>query len=161
MILHEKNDKLKEAYQVAKIHLERMQYAHRKIEECFPLDIPGYEKIDDDALSYFDQFVYRFSKLQDCMGAKLFKSILDNLGEDTRGVPFIDILSRLEVLNIIDRSDDWLSLREIRNVLAHEYPFNQQEIVDGLNLLHNHYKSLIAIWQKLEAYLVSRFGFLV
>ncbi len=160
MILLEENDKLREAYQVAKIHLERMHYAHQKIGKYFPLDISGYEKIDDDTLSYFDQFVYRFSKLQDCMGAKLFKSILDNLGEDTRGVPFIDILSRLEALHIIDSSNDWLSLREIRNVLAHEYPFNQQEIVDGLNLLYDHYKLLIAIWQQLEEYLLSRFGFI-
>jgi hypothetical protein len=95
------------------------------------------------------------------MGAKLFKSILDNLGEETQGIPFIDILSKLEALHIIDSSDNWLVLREIRNVLAHEYPFNQQEVVDGLNLLHEHYELLTTIWRKIEEYMLPRFEFIV
>lgn len=153
---NENHDKLKEAYLVAKIHLERMQYAYSKIEHQFPLNIKLYEKISDEDLSFFDQFVFRFSKLQDCMGAKLFKAILDSLGEDTRGIPFIDILFKLEALHIIESADSWLVLREIRNALAHEYPSNQQEVIEGLNSLHAHYQLLLSIWRTVGEFLRSR-----
>lgn len=157
-MLREENDKLKTAYQVSKIHWERMRYAYRKIEPFFPLNTERYATIDNDTLSYFDQFVYRFSKLQDSLGAKLFKSILDSLGEETRGVPFIDILSRLEALGILDSADEWLLLREIRNNLAHEYSLDKQEIADGLNLLYEHYGILSNIWNKTEGYILKKFG---
>lgn len=141
---------------VAKIHLDRMQYVYGKIEHQFPLNIKLYEKISDEDLSLFDQFVFRFSKLQDCMGAKLFKAILDNLGEDTRGIPFIDILFKLEALHIIESADSWLILREIRNTLAHEYPSNQQEVIEGLNALHAHYNLLLSVWHTIDEFLRLR-----
>ncbi len=35
MFLHEEKDKLKSAYPISKIHLERMLFAYRKIEAFF------------------------------------------------------------------------------------------------------------------------------
>ena len=49
--------------------------------------------------------------------------------------PFRDILNRLEQLKIIDSSDTWLALRELRNDLAHEYPVMPEETIDKLNHL--------------------------
>lgn len=57
-------------------------------------------------LAYSDQCIYRFAKLQDCMGAKLFKSILLYQGENVNK-PFLDILNQLEKLEIID-VDEWV-----------------------------------------------------
>lgn len=161
MILREQNDILNESYKVCLIHIERMQYAYGKIHHLFPLNIDSFSKTDADILSYFDQFVYRFSKLQDFIGAKLFKSILDNLGEETRGLPFIDLLNKLESLNIIDDSEDWFLLREIRNMISHEYPFKKEEIVEGLNLLSANYELLLKIWTKIENFILERFSFLI
>jgi len=42
---------------------------------------------------------------------------------------FIDILNRLEELEIADKAE-WLKLREIRNDIAHEYSFNKDEVVE-------------------------------
>ncbi len=39
-----------------------------------------------------------------------------------------------ESLELIDKNE-WLNLRELRNEIAHEYSFNQDEIVDNLKLL--------------------------
>ncbi|MFZ4582913.1 MAG: hypothetical protein ACOYM7_09710 [Paludibacter sp.] len=161
MILFEKNDKLNEAYQTSRIHLDRMQFAYSKIQTYFPLSMEGYLKITDEELSFFDQFIYRFSKLQDAMGAKLFISVLINLGEDTKGIPFIDIVQRLEKLHIIESAEDWFKLREIRNILTHEYPFHKQEIVDDLNLLFEHYNSMLSVWQQLENYIIDKFSYLI
>lgn len=41
------------------------------------------------------------SKLQDAMGAKLFRYILEHLNEDISSLPMRDILNRLERYNII------------------------------------------------------------
>ncbi|MBB3187224.1 hypothetical protein [Microbacter margulisiae] len=161
MILYEKDDKLKEAYRVSKLHLERMMSAYSKIAPCFPLTIERYDTMEPDLLAYFDQFVYRFSKLQDSMGGKLFKAILENLGEETRNVPFIDLLNKLEALTILDNATDWLILRDIRNIIAHEYPFHQQEVIEGLNQIHVNYSTLLHIWSTVESYLFKKFSYVM
>lgn len=69
------------------------------------------------------------------MGTRLFPSILENLEEDMEGKPFIDLLTKMENLNLIDDHRKWLKLRETRNLATHEYPFFAPEIIEGLNLL--------------------------
>ena len=147
MIISEKEDRLKEAVLLCNIHVERMSFAFKKIEKYFPFT----------EQQYIDQLIFRFSKLQDCMGGKLFPAILENLGEETRGLPFIDMLSKLEELNLIDNSRDWLILRETRNIVTHEYPFITNEIIEGLNLLSKHYALIIQIWKHLDEYVKKRF----
>jgi hypothetical protein len=80
------------------------------------------------------------------MGVRMFPALLVLLGEDVEGKPFIDILLKLEKLNIIENHKDWLLLRETRNVVTHEYPFYVPEIIEGLNLLHDQSSKLSTIW---------------
>ena len=94
--LSDKRDKLMEAVQLCTIHSERMSFAWGKIKMHFPLDKERYVHLQPEELSYFDQLIFRFSKLQDSMGGKLFPAILENLGEDVRELPFIDRLTKLE-----------------------------------------------------------------
>ena len=161
MILFEKNDKLNEALQTSRLHLARLQYAYSKIQHFFPITIESYLKITEDELSYFDQFIYRFTKLQDTIGSKLFKSILINLGEDTQDTPFIDIVMKLEKLQVIRSAEEWFQLREIRNLLTHEYPFYEQEVVDDLNLLFERFQLLLSNWNQTEAFVRNKFGYLI
>lgn len=79
--------------------------------------------------------VFRFTKLQDELGTNTFRYVLVYLQEDILDKPFRDILNRLEQLKIIDSSDTWLALRELRNDLAHEYPIMFEETIDKLNHL--------------------------
>ena len=69
------------------------------------------------------------------MGTNTFRYALIYLQEDILDKPFRDILNRLERLKIIDSSDTWLALRELRNDLAHEYPSMLDETIDKLNHL--------------------------
>jgi len=68
-----------------------MEFAYSKISNLFPLNLVQYESISQEELSYFDQFIFRFTKLQDCMGNKLFKYILESLAENTRELSLIDM----------------------------------------------------------------------
>ena len=70
------------------------------------------------------------------MSRKLFPLILQGLGEYTPEMPFIDMLHKLEKLSVIEDAEKWCDPRKIRNLVTHEYPGNEKEIVDGLNELH-------------------------
>ena len=153
----EKKDRLREAVLLCSIHAGRMRFAWEKIQKHFPLNKEKYTRLQPEEYSFIDQLIFRFSKLQDSMGGKLFPAILENLGEDIEGLPFIDRLTKLEELNIIPDADEWILLRETRNIATHEYPFVTDEVIRGLNLLNNHYQSMMKIWERVESYVKTRF----
>jgi len=121
--------------QKCQVHLRRLHYAVNQTERFFPIDNERYQRLDDAQIGNIDQLVFRFTKLQDELGTNTFRYVLVYLQEDIIDKPFRDILNRLERLKIIDSSDTWLSLRELRNDLAHEYPMMLEETIDKLNHL--------------------------
>ncbi len=97
-----------------------------------------------------NSFLFNFAKLQDKIGAKLFRDVLYELKEiDDLSMTMIDVLNTLEKLEILDSVSDWDTLREIRNTLSHEYPFNIDERVENINLALNGYIKLKNIFGKL------------
>lgn len=138
-----------------------MEFAYSKISNLFPLNLVQYESISQEELSYFDQFIFRFTKLQDCMGNKLFKYILESLAENTRELSLIDMVAKAEQLNIIESAETWFTLRLIRNKLAHEYLFNTEEILAGLNELHFNFQILLKTWKHTETFMKKKFGYLM
>ena len=150
-------DKLKESLKLCDVHHERMFYAYGKVRNKFPLTATSYERLSKDELSYFDQLIFRFSKLQDSMGRRLFPDLLEALGEDIYDKPFIDKLNILERLELLDDHKTWLNLRETRNLVTHEYPIESSEIIEGLNDLAEGVETLSGIWENLESYIRNRF----
>lgn len=128
-------ERLTTSLQKCRIHLQRLQYAVSQTERLFPLDRERYQLLTDAQIGNIDQIVFRFTKLQDELGTNTFRYILVYLKEDILDKPFRDILNKLERLRIIDSSDTWLALRELRNDLAHEYPMMLEETIDKLNHL--------------------------
>ncbi len=59
-------------------------------------------------------------------------------------------------LLLIDRAQDWIELRQTRNVLAHEYPFDVELQVEELNLLTDDVERLSSIWIRLKEYAQDR-----
>ena len=152
----EYNAKLKTIIETCNIHRGRMLYAQGSLEKIFPVGTDNLKTLTPDQISFTDQLIYRFSQLQDTIGNKLFPLIIEGLGEDSRNKPFIDILNRLEKLSIIDSADKWLSLREIRNIVTHEYPDNDEEIADGLNQLFREANYLSTTFDNLKEYIIKR-----
>lgn len=101
-------------------------------------------------LRILDQFNIRFTTLQDVLGSKVFPRILNQLGEDVRSLAFIDVLSRLEALGFIDSADTWLSLREQRNRLSHDYPDDPAILAAELNSALGASEILLEYWQYLQ-----------
>ena len=104
-------------------HTKTIQTAKKHIANQFPLDIENYHNIGEMESSFIDQMVYRFSKLQDTMGEKIFPSLLTLLGESVKNKPFIDRLNRLEELELLEMQT-WMHLRKVRNDISHEYSLN-------------------------------------
>lgn len=124
-------------------------------------DIDYYELTNQEITSSFfeeynntrivNSFLFNFSKLQDKIGAKLFKNVLYELKEiDDINIPMIDVLNHLEKLNILENQEDWDSLREMRNILSHEYPFDIEERCENIILALQGYTKLKIIYKNLK-----------
>ena len=127
-------DNLNESYK----HLLRLENAFEALKKnyTFPINIENFKVILENIehLAYSDQIIYRFSKLQDCMGAKLFKSVLLYEGENVNK-PFLDILNQLEAIDIIN-VDEWFEIRDLRNEIAHDYEDNDEIAINILNTIY-------------------------
>jgi len=75
---------------------------------------------EPDSVPCTDQLIYRFSKLQDAMGKKLFRAYLSMVGEMDETMTMIDVLNKLEKWHLLERSF-WKRVRDIRNEIAHNY----------------------------------------
>src|SRR5690554_5878109 len=149
MLTNELADKLGETLVVCSLHHKRMMFSFNSIRHYFPLTQEAFGSISQLDMALFDQLIYRFSKLQDVMGARLFKQILEALEEDVTGLPFIDILYKLEKLNLLPDAKSWMILRQTRNIVAHEYPAFSETQIEELNLLPEQVLLLEQIWKSL------------
>ena len=148
--------KLKEYLTQCDIHLKRINYAYNKMKDFMPLNYANYELLGDEEIEHIDQLIFRYSKLQDTIGAKLFPKILKLLGEDIKPMSFIDRLNRLEELGFVNK-DEWMYLREIRNSVAHEYFTNVYLIVDSINELYNSVDKIKDIYENIKNKLKEKF----
>jgi len=64
-------------------------------------------------------------------------------------IPFIDLLNRLEKLNILESAEEWIELRQIRNVLFHTYEDEPEEMSIAINDIFNKKQTIEKIYQKL------------
>lgn len=105
------------------------------------IDKSLFEAYDNQRI--VNSFLFNYMKIQDKIGAKLFRTILFELREiDDDSVPMLDILNRLEKLNLIESTGDWDTLREIRNAIAHEYPLDMEERIENIAMALEGYRTL-------------------
>jgi hypothetical protein len=147
----DKKDSLDEKLYECNMHKKRLQSARTKLKPLMPLTLEVYEDMDDIFSMVIDQMIFRFSKLQDTLGDKVFSKLLELSGEDVKKMTFLDKLNRLEELEILTK-ESWMHLREYRNEIAHEYSFNQDEVVDSINLIYEKSDVLIAILDTLQRF---------
>ena len=137
-------------------HQARVLRAYGKMKSKLPLSIDTYSHLSEDDIEHIDQFLFRFSRLQDAMGKKLFHTLLLLLEEPVRDMPFVDILNHLERLGFL-KAQDWLDLRNMRNNIAHEYSLETDELVDSLNAILEEKDKLLFIYEAMREYCEERF----
>ena len=136
----------------ANVHLARIYEAIDELGKKYQFPIAQEQfaelltnRID---LAFADQIIYRFSKAQDTIGAKLFKAFLLYQGENVDR-PFLDILNELEKLHIVD-VEEWFVLREIRNDITHDYEDNRDQARLILNNIYQYRGELRQILVEIE-----------
>ena len=131
---------------------------HQKRSKAALDEIVSWKTINSEIFNNFEKiktidiFIYRFIKLQDMMGEKLFKIFLDEIGEYKDNMSLLDILDKLEKFEIIKNAYDWMEYRKLRNQLTHEYPNNEDEIIEGIILAIDVYKEIDTIFNNIIRY---------
>lgn len=148
--------KLASAIHECDAHLRRQARARLRLVEFFPLNKAGLQSLDDDRVEHIDQFIYRFTKLQDAMGTRLFPSLVTLLDGDDRPRPFLDILADLEKYGVISDARIWQFFRNLRNNFAHEYPENAEQTVDSLNALYDRWAEFEQLYLDTRAFVERR-----
>ena len=145
-------EKLNKIINEIEIHLKRINEAFEELEtkHKFPLNSGEFEEIliNKVSLAFADQIIYRFSKAQDSIGAKLFKTYLLYQGENV-DKPFLDILDRFEKMKILN-IDKWFLLREIRNEIANEYEDEDEKAMEILNSIYKYKSELNDILEEIK-----------
>ena len=144
---------LKETIATAYLHFNRANDNYQEI-LTYEMDIEIYE--DKEKIKTIDAFIFRFIKLQDFMGDKLFKELLKKIGEYKDNMALIDILDKLEKLGIIDQADRWLDFRFIRNKLTHEYPDNEEDVIVGIKLALLYFIEMETVLQSVMKYIETK-----
>ena len=100
-----------------------------------------------------NRFLINYIKIQDKLGASLFRKLLFSLREiNNENLPMIDILNLLEKLEIIPSVASWDRLREIRNVITHEYPAETEERLENIALALSGYEQMKLLYANIKKY---------
>ncbi len=156
--MNNKNETFIEKLYECNKHKQKLLTSSEKIKKLMPLTILKYDNLTAEDMSFIDQLIFRFSKLQDIMSDKLFPSFLTLVGENIKNKSFIDRLNRLEELLLVDKNE-WMLLRKYRNEIAHEYSFNQNEVVDSINIIYDSLENLLKIYNNFYQYCLKKFEF--
>ncbi len=124
--------KITDIFEELDLHYKRIDDILPDILEYVPLEEKNFE--NKELVAKIDSFIYRFIKIQDKMGEKLFPVYLQLLQEYKHGMPLLDVLNNLERIGVIERTGQWVEYRKLRNSLTHEYPGNIDEVIDALGL---------------------------
>jgi len=134
----------------AKKHIAKIEGAKELLEKKMPLNMESFSKLSERELDKLDVLVFRFSKLQDLLGQKIFRYILEYSGFDTN-ISFVKILSELEREGLLE-VDRWRALRDVRNAIAHEYPNEEDSLIDELNFIYQEVSYLVELTKRFEEY---------
>lgn len=144
------NKKLTLHLEEASIHIERLKDVLVALEMVYPLDNSKLETLSIEMKDKLDVLAFRFSKLQDLLGTKIFREYLTVLQYPVEEKNFLELLKELDKEKVID-IDIWSELRGVRNNISHDYPFEEEERIEAINYLIQNVDYLITIVNKIKA----------
>ncbi|NCD34910.1 MAG: hypothetical protein EOL87_16020 [Spartobacteria bacterium] len=133
-------------------HVAKLRRSRRLLSEFFPLKADGFERCSEEQVEHVDQFIYRFTKLQDAMGMRLLPSLHALLEGSVSPIPFLDVLNKLEKLQVLPSVEEWQWFGNLRNNLAHDYPESIEQTVLTLNFLFERHEQLLAMFEHVAGY---------
>lgn len=142
--------KLEKYFKECDKHVLRIGESYEDLKECMPLSADSYAKLDKKYVQAIDQYLFRFSKLQDTIGNKVFKTIMSIYEDNIQEIPFIDLLNKLEKMEFLTSSKEWTNLRQMRNDISHQYEDEPESMSKSINIIVAHKDVLIRIYIKIK-----------
>ncbi|PKY10190.1 hypothetical protein B1757_10740 [Acidithiobacillus marinus] len=121
------------------------------------LQIQDISHLSKEDRRILDQFAYRYTRLQDDIGARLLPAILRAMEEDIATMSVADRLNRLEQLGWLPSADEWSDLRRIRNEFPHDYPDTVAERFARLQMALNASQRALEILEALSRKIEQHF----
>lgn len=104
--------------------IQHLKYSFNKVKTLST----GIHVLKEDQLADWESFIARFSRASDVYFMKYLRTKILIQDPGFHG-SFIDLLNQAEKLNLIDHTEPWLEMRDLRNKAAHEY---DDEHLEGL-----------------------------
>jgi len=111
------------------LYLKQIDIHFSELEKGLEVLLYSYEKCQaikgnkseykPDELEAFEAFSARFARASDILTQKAIKSLLKILQEDIQTI--IDTANFLEKIGILNKAEDLINIRELRNQIAHDY----------------------------------------
>lgn len=118
--------------------LRHLQYSYNKI-----LNLPEeVEKLDDESLETWESFAARFSRVAEMFMTKYLRTLVLMHDPGFSG-SLRDFVNKGEKLGIVDDAEAWMSIRELRNISAHDY--TEEELTNFFKLLKKECPRLLDI----------------
>lgn len=96
--------------------LDRLAFSYKKVQNL-PLNTDAF---DDETLEIWESFSARFARASDIFLSQYLRTFVLLSDKGFQG-SMRDFLNVGEKLKIIDDAEAWMSIRELRNIFAHEY----------------------------------------
>ena len=111
-------------------HYKALKEYYKAIKDMdFDFTISSFENLQTPQKALLEAYLKRFASLQDYLGAKVFKSLLDMAGISyTKISEVLTIIEKEQIINL----DRWIEFRNIRNELEHDYPDEIEEALSDL-----------------------------
>ena len=129
-------------------HEKRLTCALKQIKPLTPINALQIADLTDEQIAFLEQIYSRFCKMQDEISTKIFPEIIKYT--DSKAVSFIDRINTMEKLDFLSNATWWVELRELRNVLTHEYENNLPAHADNTNELVIKAQELLDYWKNLR-----------
>jgi hypothetical protein len=116
---------------IARKEIDLLLYAESKAFNP-PLTLNLVENLEheQDLALRLEAFSSRFCRLQDTLGDKLLPNLLEALQEPRS--PFLVNLQKAEKYQWLSSSEQWITLRQIRDQMVHEYIEHAQKFYDAI-----------------------------
>ena len=111
-------------------HFDALKEYKEFIEKVgFEFSIEEFNNLDTPQKAVLEAYLKRFSSLQDYLGAKVFKTLLDISGISyTKMSEVLTLVEKEEIISL----DKWIEFRNVRNELEHDYPDELEEALKDL-----------------------------
>lgn len=118
--------------------IAHLAYSYKKIQNL----VPESGMSDDELLEVWESFVSRFARVADIFLMQYLRTQILSSDPGFSG-SMRDFINQGEKLSLLDEANAWMNIRELRNVVAHEY--SEEELAYFFGRLKKECPRLLAI----------------